>query len=118
MAHVHTAGDKNVYYLDQLCTIGFCGALGVVQILLWNYGVLNMILDPKFHLPVLLSGIVLAALAVVRGVSLWTAVGRAKAHSHNHACDHDHDHEHVHEHSHEHEGIASSHVHSHEHGHE
>jgi hypothetical protein len=121
MAHTHAA-EKNVYYLDQLCTIGFCGALGLVQILLWNYGVLNLILDPKFHLPVLVSGIVLAALAVVRGISLWIAVGQAKAHSHDHACDHDHDHdhgyEHVHEHSHEHEAIAGDHVHAHDHSHE
>src|SRR5262245_53216095 len=118
MGHSHThAGEQNAYYLDQLCTIGFCGALGVVQILLWNYGVLNMILDPKFHMPVLLSGIVLATLAAVRGISLWIAVGQAKAHAHDHACDHDHDHDHGVEHVHEH-ALAADHVHSHEHGHE
>src|SRR6266849_9312992 len=122
MGHTHVAEEKNVYYLDQLCTIGFCGALGLVQILLWNYGVLNIILDPTFHVPVLLSGIVLTALAVVRGISLWKAVGQAKAHHHDHACDHHHDHdhgyEHVHEHSHEHGIIAAGHVHAHDHGHE
>jgi hypothetical protein len=128
MAHVHTAGDKNVYYLDQLCTIGFCGALGVVQILLWNYGVLNIILDPKFHMPVLLSGIVLTALAVVRAIALWVAVGQARAaehhdcdhdHEHHHDHDHlhDHDHDHVHEHSHEQGIMAADHVHTHDHDH-
>src|SRR5258708_6464987 len=115
MAHDHSHAGSSTYYLDQLCTIGFCGALGVVQILLYQFDVLRLILDPKFHLPVLLSGIVLTALAVLRGASLWVAVGQSKAHHHHHegeACGHDHDlvhthpdcgHDHDHSHDHEHE---------------
>ena len=77
MGHTHAASDRNVYYLDQLCTIGFCGALGLVQILLYycksssGIKVLDIILSQKFHIPVLISGIVLLSLAVVRGIALW-----------------------------------------------
>ena len=68
--HVHSAEERNVYYLDQLCTVGFCAALGVVQILLYRYGVLDIILAKKFHVAVLWSGIVLTALA---GIALLAA---------------------------------------------
>jgi hypothetical protein len=119
MGHTHAAADRNVYYLDQLCTIGFCGALGLVQILLYHYGVLEIILSRKFHVPVLLGGIVLLALAVVRGVALWVSVGKGGVnHAHDHDCchEHDHGHDHAHEDAHAHE--AAGHVHSHDHAHD
>jgi hypothetical protein len=115
--HVHSAEERNVYYLDQLCTVGFCAALGVVQILLYRYGVLDIILAKKFHVAVLWSGIVLTALAVLRAVTLWAEAGKLKVHNHaNGCCDHDHDHAHEHgpaHHEHEHE-----HEHEHDHHHE
>jgi len=120
MGHTHAASDRNVYYLDQLCTIGFCGALGLVQILLYycksssGIKVLDIILSQKFHIPVLISGIVLLSLAVVRGIALWVSVGKAGGNAnHDHDCGHEHEHEaseHVHGHSPDH-----GHTHEHEH---
>jgi hypothetical protein len=114
MGHTHSAEDHGSYYIEQLCTIGFCGALGVVQILYYHYDALFW-LSNKFHIWVLLSGIVLTALAVVRGVVLWVMAGRLRAeHVHDHECCHDHDHAHAHSHDHDHEH-AHSHHHEHEH---
>jgi hypothetical protein len=120
MAHTHSVEDRNVYYIEQLCTIGFCGALGIVQILLYHYKVLEIILTSKFHIWVLLSGIVLTALAVIRAAVLWVSAGQHN-HTQSHDCghDHSHDHEHAHGHDHVHEHsteqgiVAAEHVHSH-----
>src|SRR5437588_5247306 len=101
MGHTHSAEDRNVYYLEQLCTIGFCGALGIVQILLYHYKVLEIILTSKFHIWVLISGIVLTGLAVIRAAMLWVSAGRANhEHAHEHDCGHDHGHDHAHDHDH------------------
>jgi hypothetical protein len=90
MAHTHSVDDKR-YCLEQLCTIGFCGALGAVQILLYRYDVLGLILVDAFHVWVLLSGIFLKGLAVMRGAALLFLAGRATAaDAHNHCCSHDH----------------------------
>src|SRR5438309_9174090 len=114
MAHTHSVGDRNVYCVEQLCMIDFCGALGIVQILLYHYKVLEIILTSKFHIWVLLSGIVLTGLAVLRAAVLWVSAGQAnQEHAHDPDCCHDHDHEHKHDHNHEH---AHDHDHSHEQG--
>jgi hypothetical protein len=139
VGHTHDHAVSESYYLEQLCSIGFCGALGVVQLLLWLQtspddpevpaAGLRLILDQKFHLPVLISGIALTALALLRGLSLWVAVGRAKAihgHTHSHDCAHSHDHvhehdcahDHDHEHTHEHANCCHEHSHDHVHDHE
>jgi hypothetical protein len=132
--HTHTHDDQNLFYLDQLCTIGFCGTLGVVQILLYQFKVLPIMLAPKFHVPVLLSGIVLLLLAVIRAVALWVAVGKNRTAQLHSDCCHDHEHTHVHEHEpglvaaqpaaahehahpHVHGAMAEEHVHAHVHGH-
>ena len=73
MAHTHSVEDRNVYYIEQLCTIGFCGALGIVQILLYHYKVLEIILTSKFHIWVLLSGIVLTTCPLLVTVITWLA---------------------------------------------
>src|SRR6266404_8299906 len=112
MAHTHAAEDGNTYYLEQLCSIGFCGALGVVQILLYQNNVLGQILANKFHVWVFISGIVLTGIAVLRGIALWTAAGKRDP-SHGHDCAHDHDHDHAHDHDHEH---THEHEHNHTHG--
>jgi hypothetical protein len=112
MAHVHSHEDRT-YYLEQFWTIGTCGALGVVMILLWWYNVLAIFLDPKFHQPVVWGGIALLVLVAVRAVALWVAVARHRVvHGHTHEdfeepeepchehdCGHDHDHEHEHAHA-------------------
>lgn len=145
MGHVHHHHqDRSAYYYEQICTIGVCGALGVVMVLLWWFNVLPVFLDPAFHKPVLAGGIALLALVAVRALALWrgAAAPGTSAHSHDDCdvedepccdhdhCDHDHDHDHAghdHTHAHEHgeaaatavaEPATAGHVHGHDCGHE
>src|SRR5581483_4580711 len=114
MAHDHHHHSASDYYLEQLCTLGVCGAMGVVMILLYHYQVLGIYLHEKFHLPVLAGGIGLLVLVAVRGVAIWFAGSPAAAgdeHDHDHDHDHDHEHDHGHDHHHDHD-------HAHEHGHD
>jgi hypothetical protein len=121
MAHTHDhPHDHPSYYTEQLTTIGICGALGAVAVLLWARGLLQWILKPQFFLPVVLGGAVLLALVIVRAIAVWVSAGRQDAahqHDHHHHdqehCDHDHEHDHTHEHSHTH---IQTHDHGHEHG--
>jgi hypothetical protein len=133
MAHTHDANDSN-YYMEQLCTIGVCGVLGTVAILLYYQDQLWW-LSVNLRWTVLAGGIALVAVTAVRALAVWITVGkRPPAHDHNHAhvhdhdhahgaCDHDHapghDHEHCHDHAHDHEhehAVAGTHGHSHDHG--
>src|SRR5258708_6087889 len=98
MAHDHShdnAEDRQAYFLDQLCTIGICGGLGAVMILLYYAGALITILHPKFHLPVLWGGIALLIIVALRAVAVWLATA-TPAENHDHeACEHNHcDHDH------------------------
>jgi hypothetical protein len=115
MAHDHHHHDEGSYYVEQLCTIGVCGALGGVAIVLWYREKLSF-LHPSFRLPLLLGGIALLVLVAIRAIAVWTASGTrvvARDHGHDHShehgpgCGHDHGHHH-HEHHH----------HDHAHGHE
>jgi hypothetical protein len=120
MAHDHSHGDRNAYYLNQLFTIAVCGALGGVAIMLWWNGTIRLLLHPKFFLWTLLGGITLLVLVVLRAIAVWRSVDELAAvpdHTHDHDhCDHDHDHcHHHHDHDHEH-GHDPSHDHDHEHG--
>jgi DUF1980 C-terminal domain len=108
MAHDHS--HAGTYYVDQLCTIASCGALGGVAVMLYATNRLGLILADQFFIPVLLGGAALLALVAVRAVTLWQEAGRAAAHSHEHG------HTHVHNHDHEH-GEGCDHNHSHDHGH-
>jgi hypothetical protein len=133
MAHEHDAGDSN-YYVEQLCTIGVCGVLGTVAILLYTQDQLQW-LNEKLRWTVLAGGIALVTVTAIRAVAVWLAVGqRRPAHDHEHEhvhdhdhehghCDHDHahghEHEHCHDHDHDHEhAVAGVHEHSHDHGNE
>jgi hypothetical protein len=116
--HAHGIGD---YYLEQLLTIFISGAFGVVAILMYRFGMLNVILAPEFHVWVLAGGIALLVFTVIRAAALWSAAGAGAHHhhEHDHAHDHehhyhDHDHEHAHDHHHEH---AHAQGHSHDDGH-
>jgi hypothetical protein len=116
--HSHSHPDR-AYYLEQLCTIGACGALGVVAILMYRWQWLGILADP-FHLPVLLGGIALLVVVAIRAAALWQAVAVQKAHEHHH---HHHDHDHDHAHAHEHHDHGHDHAHphphhGHDHGHE
>ena len=140
--HHHGGGD---YYLQQLLTIGICGAFGGVGLLMYfisagpgvtdNEGrpltKLGVLLSPGFHIWVLIGSLVLLAVTVIRGVALWKSVGaspRPHGHAHHHhdhlpgeACDHpSHAHDH-HDHDHkpgekcDHPSHAHAH-HDHDHG--
>lgn len=124
MAHAHDHHDSG-HYVEELCSIAICGAIGGVAIMLWARNVLMLMLDVKFHLWVLLGGIALLVMVAVRAVTVWLTVGRESAHAHD-PHHHDHDHEHgdcCHEHEHAHAASAQPHqhepvmVHSHEHAH-
>jgi hypothetical protein len=130
MAHEHThasAEERQAYFIDQLCTIGICGALGVIMILLFRGNALSSILNPKFHAPVMWGGVSLVVIVAVRAIAVWFA---SSGHNHDHAhgehehehegCSHDHGHEHCdHDHAHEHEhGQAHDHGHEHQHHHD
>jgi hypothetical protein len=121
MAHVHDEADSN-YYTEQLCTIGICGALGGIAVMLYvravlagttNPSMLGNMLVPWLHWTVLAGGIALLAFTAVRAVIVWISAGKPQAHTHDHDhgdCCHDHDHAHDHRHEH-------GHAHDHEHGH-
>jgi uncharacterized repeat protein (TIGR03943 family) len=121
MAHTH-APDQN-YYLDQICSLGACGALGIISTLMYQTDKLRLILAPPFHKPVLWGGIALIVLSAVRFVSLWTpnrAAATHDGHKHGHDAVHEHDHancDHNHEHEHKHDEGCKDHDCGHDHSH-
>lgn len=124
MAHDHHHhDDPTSYFAEQVSTIGICGAVGMVAILMWWHRTLDLILAPKFHPFVLGGGIILVLLVTVRAIAVWQLAGATKrngAHDHDHDHHNDHDHEHAHAHHHDH-GHACAHEHGacgHDHAHE
>ena len=134
MTHTHEhSHDQSTYYMDQLCTIGVCGLLGIVAVLAFYQKFLAAtdppILAPYLHRYVLWSGFAILGMVLFRGVSLWFSVSRRSAgqvndHHHDENCAHDHDHdhdlaedEHDHDECHHHELEAGD-NHGHDHGHE
>jgi hypothetical protein len=127
MGHEH-AHDPKTYYVEQLCTIGICGALGGIAVMLYVTDLLWFI-APKIQTWVLLGGIALLVLVAIRAVVVWVQAGRMRLemadahdhhhdHDHDHAHDHDHDHDHAHDHEHCHgHGEACAHDHDHDHDH-
>lgn len=119
-SETHNHSDHSMYYLDQMMTVLVSAAIGVVAILIHQLGMINLILAPEFHFPVLLGGIVLVLIVFVRSITLYQEFSYVQGHHHeetNHEhdhCDHSHsDCHHNHEHaSHEHH----HHHHDHEHG--
>jgi hypothetical protein len=115
--HTHSAGE---YYLEQLLTIGICGAFAVVAVMMYNSNKLGLILVPKFHPWVLWGGVALFVLTLVRIVALWRATAPAHDHHdhpHEHSPDCQHDHSHDHNHGHEHHPTHPEGVHAHDHSH-
>jgi hypothetical protein len=122
MAHVHEK-DGN-YFIEQLCTIGVCGALGGVAITMWAIPNGLFFLAPQFQAPfgepwlspVLWGGIAIVAFVLVRAVAVWISVGTpSAADSHDHT--HEHDHAHDHHHDHAHDDAICDHAHDHAHVH-
>jgi len=113
-AHHHHDHGGGEYYLEQLLTIGICGAFAVVAVMMARSPRLGIILVPQFHPWVFWGGVTLFVLTMVRVVALWRATAPAHdhdAHDHHHehgescghgpGCEHDHAHEH-HHHGHDH----------------
>lgn len=139
MGHGHDHGDRQAYYLEQICTVAMAGALGGVAIMMYAQPNGLFFLAPMFKNPVLWGGIVLLGLVAIRAVTLWISVGQPQSalaiegghthgagasheHSHAHgaACEHDHHHSHGdagHDHGHSH-GDACGHDHGHGAGHD
>src|SRR5436309_1597941 len=69
--------DRATYYYDQLFTIGVCGALAGVTLMLWRTNQLGKMLDPKFHIWVALGGLTLLALVALRAIAVWLSVDEA-----------------------------------------
>jgi hypothetical protein len=116
MAHEHTH-DPKTYYVEQLCTIAICGALGGVAVSMYLTKRLWFI-APKIQIWILIGGIALLVLVVARAFALWVQAGRLSAEGHNHH-DHDHDHDHDHGHDHEHcDGHGETCDHDHDHAHD
>jgi hypothetical protein len=133
MGHTHHHDDGS-YYMEQVCTIVISGLLGLVAILLYTSGKINLLLNPKLHWTVLAGGIALLILVAVRALAVWlpALTGRAAAaHDHEHAHDHDHGqcghdhghdhgecgHDHAHDHHHDHGACDHDHGHDHDHEH-
>jgi hypothetical protein len=117
--HHHHGESARDYFTEQLLTILVCGLFGFVAIQMYRERpdgtrMLQYILAPQFHLPVLIGGIAVLALVVVRAVAVWREAGEVRAHDHAHHHEHAHDHAH-HHHDHEHGEHCD---HEHEHGHE
>ncbi len=97
--HDHAHSDE---FLEQLLTVGICGAFGIVAILLGSQavanqsGMLTIMLAEPFWKWVLIGGVVLTLLCIIRGVALWRAA--ASPHVHDDDCGHDHAHGESHDH--------------------
>jgi uncharacterized membrane protein YcgQ (UPF0703/DUF1980 family) len=113
----HHHHDASTYYLEQIFTIGACGALAGVFILDWYSGKLGFFIKDKYFLLVLTGAVLLLALVVIRAVAVWFSVEEPQlAPVGEHTHDHDHDHEHHHHH--DHGDCGHGHCHDHDHGHE
>jgi len=120
MGHDHDHDhDGSTYYVEQLCTIGICGAIGGVTLMLYQKNLLGLLLVPGLHWMVVAGGISLLALVAIRALAVWFSVGKpAAVHNHDHSGGHEHEHgpgcSHGHEQTHDH---AHEHAHHHDHGH-
>jgi hypothetical protein len=129
MAHVH-AKDSN-YFIEQLCTIGVCGALGGVAITMWAIPNGLFFLAPQFKAPfgerwlspVLWGGIAIVTFVLIRAAAVWISVGKPSATDpDDHSHINDHGHAHVHEHHDDpavdgHDHATCPHVHDNDHVH-
>jgi hypothetical protein len=76
MAHVHDHNDST-YVIEQLCTIGVCGALGAVVITMWAIPNGLNFLGPQFQAPLgnpwlsplFWGGVIIAAMVLVRALA-------------------------------------------------
>ena len=119
--HSHSHGHDPMEYYEQYLGIAVSGIMGLVSLYLFQSGKLNVILAPKFHIWVLISGFGLILLSLIRGYLAITGVATG-------CCSHDHGEEFGHEngahshgsHSHGENGCCGGahHHHHHHHHHE
>ena len=107
--HDHHHHDANTYYLEQIFTIGACGALAGVLIMDWYSGKLGYFIKDKYFLLVLTGALLLLGLVVIRAVAVWFSVEEPQLAPVG---------EHTHDHDHDHGDCAHGHCHDHDHGHE
>lgn len=120
--HHHSRAE---YYLEQLFTIGICGAFGIVAISLYWTNKLNFMVVARFHPWVLAGGIMLLVMVAIRAFVVWQSVEEPVAvpvHDHDPSdhghCDHEHHHDHDHVDGHDHDHLHHDHDHTHGHGHD
>jgi hypothetical protein len=111
----HHHHDASTYYLEQIFTIGACGALAGVFIMEWYSGKLVFFIKDRYFLLVLTGALLLLALVIIRAVAVWFSVEEpqlAPVGEHTHTHDHgDCDHGHCHDHDHDHGIVAGEHQH-------
>src|SRR5438067_6640018 len=91
MGHTHHDHADSAYYTEQLCTIGVCGAMGAVAVLMSTRSeVLSLILAPAFHPYVFWGGVALLVTVAIRAIAVWKTVAANRGHEHQH---HDHEHD-------------------------
>ena len=73
--HHHHGEGRTDFYLEQLFTIGVCGALAAVTFMLWWRGLLTLMLAPRLHVFVVGGAAALFVLVLIRAVVVWRAVG-------------------------------------------
>ncbi len=114
--HQHESGHNPQHRLhaEAVIQVGLCASIGLVGVLLYFGGKLEIILAPKFHIWLLCSSIVLLCLALFRLVVTWQAISRQEKPAASSGCSsHGHDHDHTHDHQHEEKTVNG---HDHQHG--
>jgi hypothetical protein len=91
-ASFHHRAEVSTPNLEQIFTIGACGALAGAFVLDWYGDKLGFFIKDKYFLLVLTGALLLLALVVIRAVAVWLSVERPE---HPHAHDHDRGHQHA-----------------------
>lgn len=76
MPHNHSGCmSPRDYFTEQLLTILVCGGLGYVGVQMYRNDMLQHILAPQFHLPVLIGSGVVLLMVVLRAATVWREAG-------------------------------------------
>jgi hypothetical protein len=85
------------YFTEQLLTILVCAGVGFVGVQMYRNEMLQYILAPQFHLPVLIGSVGVLVLVVLRAAAVWKEAGELQPvgdmscnvnHVHTAACNH------------------------------
>lgn len=76
MPHNHSGCmSPRDYFTEQLLTILVCAGMGFVGVQMYRTEMLQHILAPQFHLPVLIGSVGVLVLVVLRAVAVWNEAG-------------------------------------------